>query len=57
VANVFCAAGHFRAGVQLSLGTGRLMADLLTGTPGELPAEPFRLDRPATPAMPSAFRS
>lgn len=57
VANVFCAAGHFRAGVQLSLGTGRLMADLLTGTPGELPAEPFRLDRPASPAMPSAFRS
>ncbi len=57
VENVFCAAGHFRAGVQLSLGTARLMTDLLTGTASKLPAEAFRLDRPATPLAPSAFRS
>ncbi len=57
VENVFCAAGHFRAGVQLSLGTARLMTDLLTGTASELPVEAFRLDRPATPLAPSAFRS
>ena len=55
--NVFCAAGHFRSGVQLSLGTARLMTDLLIGTASELPAEAFRLDRPMVPHAPSAFRS
>ncbi len=57
IENVFCAAGHFRAGVQLSLGTARLMTDLLTGTDSELPAEALRLDRPMVPLAPSAFRS
>jgi glycine oxidase len=57
VANVFCAAGHFRAGVQLSLGSARLMTDLLTGIRSELPADAFRLDRPPVSAERSAFRS
>src|SRR5207249_3678025 len=43
--NVFVAAGHFRAGVQLSIGTAQLVADLLTGRPPCVPAEAFRLDR------------
>lgn len=57
VDNVFCAAGHFRAGVQLSLGTARLITDLMTSMLGELPADAFRLDRPQVPAALSAFRS
>jgi len=57
VANVFCAAGHFRAGVQLSLGSARLVTDLLTVNESELPADAFRLDRPPASAEPSAFRS
>jgi glycine oxidase len=45
--NLFVAAGHFRAGIQLSPGTALLLAELLLGRKPELPVEPFRLDRPA----------
>lgn len=44
-ANVLVAAGHFRAGIQLSPGTGWLLKELILGQPSSLPLEPFRLDR------------
>ncbi len=55
--NVFAAVGHGRAGIQLSLGTARLMLQHVTG--GELPAyaDAFRLDRPPNTDFRSAFRS
>jgi glycine oxidase len=46
-ANLFVAAGHFRAGIQWSPATGRLLKELLLGRPLTIPLEPFRLDRPA----------
>jgi glycine oxidase len=42
---VLVAAGHFRAGFQLSLGTGRAIVDLLFDRPSPLPLEAFRLER------------
>lgn len=55
--NVFVATGHFRAGVQLSLGTAQVMSELLRGERQKVPLEAFRLDRtPAVEARP-AFRS
>jgi glycine oxidase len=43
--NLFVAAGHFRAGIQLSAGTGLVMKELLLGQPLTLGLEAFRLDR------------
>jgi glycine oxidase len=43
--NVFVAAGHFRAGIQLSPGTARVMTDLLSGRAPAVPMDAFRLDR------------
>ncbi|MEO3761939.1 FAD-dependent oxidoreductase [Streptomyces sp. B8F3] len=40
------ATGHEGAGIGLAAGTGRLLADLLTGRTPEVDAEPFRVDRP-----------
>lgn len=55
--NVFVAAGHFRAGIQLSPATGLVMKELLLGRAPTVPLDAFRLDRaPAPPARP-AFRS
>jgi glycine oxidase len=55
--NVFVAAGHFRAGVQLSIGTAQVIAELFQGKPTSVPLNAFRLDRePQTGARP-AFRS
>lgn len=45
-ANLFLAAGHFRAGFELSAGTAVALAQLLLGETPEVPLEPFRLDRP-----------
>jgi glycine oxidase len=55
--NVFVAAGHFRAGIQLSPGTGLVMSDLLLGRPPSLSLEPFRVDRTPSPPLRCAFRS
>ena len=55
--NAFVAAGHYRAGIQLSPATGRLMADLIAGRPPTLSLEAFRPDRPPAPAITTAFRS
>jgi glycine oxidase len=55
--NLYVAAGHFRAGIQLSPATGRAMTDLLIGREPVVPLEAFRLDRPPTPPIRTAFRS
>lgn len=44
--NAFIAAGHYRAGIQLSVGTAVVLKELLLGQPLSLSLEPFRLDRP-----------
>ncbi len=51
------ATGHFRAGVQLSVGTARVLTELLTGRPLAVPLEAFRLDREPGCATRPAFRS
>jgi glycine oxidase len=43
--NVFVAAGHFRAGIQLSPATALLLEELLLGKTLSVTLEPFRLDR------------
>ena len=45
VDNLFVAAGHYRAGIQLSAATGSLMCQMLLGQPTHIPLESFRLDR------------
>jgi glycine oxidase len=56
VEGLFVAAGHFRAGIQLSPATAEIMAALLLGRTPPLPADDFRLGRPITPTQ-AAFRS
>jgi glycine oxidase len=55
--NVLVAAGHFRAGVQLSIGTAELVRDLITGKAPGVSAEAFRLDRTPDLTARPAFRS
>jgi glycine oxidase len=55
--NAFIAAGHFRAGIQLSPATGRVMADLIQGRPPALPVDAFLPDRTPGPPVSAAFRS
>jgi glycine oxidase len=55
--NLYVAAGHFRAGIQLSPATGRAMADLLIGREPVVSLKAFRLDRPPAPPVRTAFRS
>lgn len=55
--NAWVAAGHFRAGIQLSIGTATLLTDLLLDRPALIDSQAFRLDRcPQTDFRP-AFRS
>jgi glycine oxidase len=55
--NVLVAAGHFRAGVQLSVGTAEIVRDLITGKPPAISIDAFRLDREPDVAARPAFRS
>jgi glycine oxidase len=55
--NLFVAAGHFRAGIQLSPGTGIAMTELLLGRSPAIPLEAFRPDRPVARPAQTAFRS
>ncbi len=55
--NLYVAAGHFRAGIQLSPATGRAMTDLLMDREPVVPLEAFRLDRPPASLVRTAFRS
>ena len=43
--NVIIAAGHFRAGIQLSPGTALLVKELVLGQPLTMSLEAFRLER------------
>jgi glycine oxidase len=52
LSNLFVAAGHFRAGIQLSPATALVMKEVLLGNPASIPLEPFRLER-----LPSSSRS
>lgn len=55
--DVFVAAGHGRAGIQLSIGTAGLVADLILGRPPAVPPEAFALDRVPGEGVRPAFRS
>jgi glycine oxidase len=55
--NAYVAAGHFRAGVQLSVGTALVMSELLTGRPPSAPLAAFALDRTPSATSKPAFRS
>jgi len=56
-ANVFISTGHFRAGVQLSIGTAQVIAELFTGKPTCVPLEPFSVCRKPGATAKQAFRS
>ena len=43
--NVIVAAGHFRAGIQLSVGTALLVKEMIRQQPPTMPVDAFRLDR------------
>jgi glycine/D-amino acid oxidase-like deaminating enzyme len=47
LAGLWHAGGHEGAGIGLSVGTARLVRELLTGEEPEVEAAPFRVDRPA----------
>lgn len=55
--NAFVAAGHYRAGIQLSPATGRVMADLIQARPPVFPVDAFRPDRTPGPPVSTPFRS
>ncbi len=55
--DVFVAAGHFRAGVQLSIGTALAITELLAGNPTCVNLQAFALDRAPQVNAKSAFRS
>jgi glycine oxidase len=55
--NIFAATGHFRAGVQLSIGTAQLITELFTGKPTCVPLESFAIDRKPHTGGKTAFRS
>ena len=55
--NVFVATGHFRAGVQLSIGTAQAVTELFAGKPTCVPLEAFAVDRKPNTGGKTAFRS
>jgi glycine oxidase len=55
--NVFAAVGHFRAGVQLSIGTALMVRGLLTDELSGIPLHPFHLDRTPDRTTRPAFQS
>ncbi|SFP71622.1 NAD(P)/FAD-dependent oxidoreductase [Amycolatopsis rubida] len=52
--NLWHATGHEGAGIGLSVGTARLLRELLTGTDPAMPVEEFAVDRPAVLAEAAA---
>ena len=55
--NVILAVGHFRAGIQQSIGTALLVKNLVLGEVPIIPIEPFAADRKIGPPDAAAFRS
>jgi D-amino-acid dehydrogenase len=43
--NVWVAAGHGMLGLSMATGTGKLVAELLSGEPPHIPAEPYRMTK------------
>ncbi|HEV3236052.1 MAG TPA: glycine oxidase ThiO [Gemmataceae bacterium] len=57
VDNLFVAAGHFRAGIQLSPATGLVLTELMLGKKPSVALHGFRLDREPIAVGQTAFRS
>lgn len=55
--NVIVAAGHFRAGIQTSIGTAECVRSLVFSVPPPVPLEAFAPGRLPHPPMRAAFRS
>ncbi len=55
--NAFVAAGHKRAGLQLSPATAEVVTDLILGRPPRIDLHPFRIGREPAPADDEVFRS
>jgi glycine oxidase len=55
--NLYVAAGHYRAGIQLSAGTAQVMKELLLGQSPAVPLEAFRLDRQASRVLTDAGKA
>lgn len=55
--NALVAAGHKRAGLQLSPATAELISDLALGRPPRIDLRPFRIGREPTTGEDEAFRS
>jgi glycine oxidase len=55
--NAFVAAGHKRAGLQLSPATAEVMADLVLGRTPRIDLSGFRVDREPSAPEGEAFRS
>lgn len=45
MANVFIAAGHNMIGVSMATATGKLIEELLNGSPTHVPIEPMSIKR------------
>jgi glycine oxidase len=57
LANLYVAAGHYRAGIQLSPATGLVMKQLLLGEALMVPLDDFCLNRPPRAASARVFAS
>jgi glycine oxidase len=55
--NLFVAAGHFRAGIQLSPATGVALAEVLLGRPAPSFLQELRLDRPGPSPQQASSRA
>lgn len=54
--NLLAATGHYRSGIQLALGTARLIGDLILNRSPFVDTEQLRLDRPMQPRSKLAFQ-
>jgi glycine oxidase len=57
LSNAFVAAGHKRAGLQLSPATAEVISDLILGRPPRIDLSSFRIGRDPAPVDDEAFRS
>jgi len=55
--NIYVATGHFRAGVQLSIGTAQVITELFTGRSTCVPLTAFAVNRKPAHVVKAAFRS
>ncbi|MSR29899.1 MAG: FAD-dependent oxidoreductase [Gemmataceae bacterium] len=55
--NLYVATGHFRSGLQMSLGTALLVSQLMTGANTEIPLDSFSLNELPVSEVPLLFQS